>query len=118
MENRIAKRADIKKRVFVEIDTDREQPFYLRDGNLFAADSADISSYGIAIQSRYFLPKGLVVDLKVHGTDFDLSEVISLEGEVRYCNYKHDDGYRCGLKLTNTRQRYLETFGRFAENNA
>ena len=114
MENRIAPRSRIDKRVFVEIDKERKQPFYLRDGNIFDADSADVSSTGISVRSRYYLPKGLVVDLKIEGTDFGISEVINLEGEVRYCKQDEPSKYRCGLKFRNTRQRYEDIFANLA----
>ena len=113
MENRVFKRSTLDKKIFVEIDNDPNQSYHTRDGDLLDANSADISEGGISLKSRYYLPKGLRVDVKMQGVGFGLSEIINLDAEIRYCEQEASHEYRCGLKFLDPGQRYEDVFGDF-----
>ena len=111
MKNRVFKRSTLDKKIFVEIDNDPNQSYHTRDGDLLDANSADISEGGISLKSRYYLPKGLRVDVKMQGVGFGFSEIINLDGEIRYCEQEASHEYRCGLKFLEPSQRYEDVFG-------
>ena len=118
MENRVFPRSRLDQKIFVEVDKDPNQSYHTRDGNLFDTDSADISESGVSLKSRYYLPKGLRLDVKMQGADFGLSEIINLDGEIRYCKQEGTHEYRCGLKFLDPSQRYEEVFGNFVKKSS
>lgn len=106
METRIALRIDIDLKVVSKIDEDYQQKFGLVCGKTFEVKGMDVSELGVGILSKYFLPKGLIIEAEIDGAFFGLSEIMKIKGEVRHCRYIRNLGYRCGLKFLNLPDTY------------
>lgn len=101
LDTRFVSRVDVTLRVVSKINRDANQSFELADGNFFKARAFNIGAQGIGIITKYFLPKGLVVDLEIAGPLFGFKECLTLKGEVRYCNniYNERNKYKCGISF-------------------
>lgn len=106
METRSAPRVSINLGVISRIDDKNGQKFSLSKGNIFEVKVVDISVSGVGIVSKYFLPKGLSIELEIDGKPFGLDEAMKIKGEIRYCNYIKACGYRCGVKFINILGNY------------
>lgn len=113
METRKAPRINIDLKVISRIDEDAQQKFGLVCGEIFEVNVVDITESGVGILSKFFLPKGLIVKLEIEGAVFNLKEIMKIKGEIRYCNYIKDLGYRCGVKFLNVPDIYREAISRF-----
>ena len=49
--------------------------------------------------SKYFLPRGLIIELDIDGKPFGLDRNIKTKGEVRYCRIMKSFENRCGVKF-------------------
>ena len=113
METRQAPRADISLNVVAEIDEDSRQRFAIAAGNRFAVSIVDISTVGLGIISKYFLPKGLFLEFEIGGVPFGLSENMKIKGEIRYSRYVRSSTYRCGVKFLNISDKYRNAIAGF-----
>ncbi|RJO65469.1 MAG: PilZ domain-containing protein [Candidatus Omnitrophota bacterium] len=113
METRLASRVNIDLKVVCKTEELHQQKFCLASGNKFEVKVLDISILGIGLQTKYFLPKGLIIDTEIEGAFFGLQEVMKIKGEVRYCNYIRGLGYRCGIKFLNISNKYKDAIIQF-----
>jgi len=113
METRIVARVDIDLRILFRLPEGPTQQFALAAGKSFEANALDISVLGIGVLSRYFLPHGLILDLEIDGKLLGLNEVIKVKGEIRYCRYLKDVGYRCGIKFLDLSEDYQKAITKF-----
>ncbi len=106
METRIALRIDIDLKVVSKIDEGYQQKFGLACGKNFEVKGMDVSELGVGVLSKYFLPKGLIIEAEIDGAFFGLNETMKIKGEVRHCQYIRNLGYKCGLKFLNLPDTY------------
>jgi hypothetical protein len=107
METRYAPRVRLDLKVLSRVSDEDGQKFLLSKGNTFEIEIADISTLGVGIISRFFLPKGLRIELEIDGKPFGLDNSMKIKGEVRYCNYIKSSRYRCGIKFIDISSQYL-----------
>lgn len=113
---RSAPRLNINLKLISRIDEEIEQRFSLSRGNTFEVDTVDISALGIGILSKYFLPKGLRIEVDIDGQAFGLDGLMKIKGEVRFCQYIKASVYRCGVKFINISDEYREKIADFISN--
>ncbi|MDD5565489.1 MAG: PilZ domain-containing protein [Candidatus Omnitrophica bacterium] len=117
METRLAPRVNIDLRVVCSTEELHQQKFCLAGGNKFEVKLLDISVLGIGFLTKYFLPKGLIIDTEMDGACFGLQEVMTIKGEIRHCNYIRGMGYRCGIKFLNISNKYKDAIIQFIAAN-
>jgi len=101
MQTRFGPRVKVDINIVSEIDkTLREQISFVR-GNRFEGHAYDISIVGIGLTSKYFLPKGLIIQTEIDGAAFGLDKPMKLKGKVRHCEYVKKESYKCGIKFLN-----------------
>jgi len=113
METRLASRVNISINVNSRIDAKKDQQVILAEGNRFSAVACNISVLGIAIRVKYFLPKGLVLDLEIDGIYFGLEGPMKIKAEVRHCDYVKYRTYECGLKFLDITAQYKKAIENF-----
>ncbi|MFH1355341.1 MAG: PilZ domain-containing protein, partial [Candidatus Omnitrophota bacterium] len=101
METRKAPRIGINLTINSKIPSEYKQKFALINGMNFDAQVVDISSLGMGMFSKYFLPKGLILELSMDGKYFGVSEDIVVRAEVRHCAFIKGRGYRSGMQFLN-----------------
>jgi len=117
METRLKQRVRLNIEIIVRIPEGGKQKFTLAEGDSFKAGVLDISVLGIAIFSKYFLPRGLMLELEMPGAIFTINEDIKIRGEVRYSIYVRPSVYRCGIKFLDIPEKYTEAIARFVSLN-
>lgn len=110
METRISSRVKAKLKVSCRING--RQKFALACGEVFEPAAVDISEVGIGLISKYFLPKGLTVELAIEGILPDAGKIMKVKGEVRYSIFKKDSGYRCGVKFLDMPDEYRKSIAK------
>lgn len=115
IETRLARRVNISLKILSRIDKEMEGKFSLSIGNVFEINLISISILGISIYSKYYLPKGLQVELEIDGKPFGLKESMNIKGEVRYCKQVKLSKYNCGIKFINIQNKYKERIAGFVE---
>ena len=113
METRIATRLKIRLRIVSKIDKKFQQGFGLICGRSFRVDTFDISEAGIGFYSKYFLPKGLMLEIGMNGIPLGLKRVARMKAEVRHCEYSILRGYRCGVKFVDIPDSYRMAIAQF-----
>ena len=115
LNSRLVPRMKVALRTVTTIDKDLDQKLILANGNSFQADAFDIGPLGIGIRIKYFLPKGLIVELKIKGTPFGLRKPMKLQGIVRYCKnvYIQHNLYKCGIKFITMPKEYKKAILQF-----
>jgi len=108
METRGAKRVNVSLKIASHIDNQGDQRFTISQGDIFEVEVVDISVSGIGINSKYFLPKGLVIDIEIDGKTFDSNTVMRMKGELRYCRSVKVSRYRCGIKFIDPPVEYVK----------
>jgi len=73
----------------------------------------DISSGGIGIISKHFLPIGSRIEVAFSGEILGLKKYFRLKGEVRYCSALKQRNFRCGIKFINPPELYSAKFNDF-----
>lgn len=74
----------------------------------------DLSSGGIGIISKHFLPIGLRIQIAFSGRMLGLNKYLRLKGEVRYCSScSKQRNFRCGIKFINPPESYSAKFKEF-----
>lgn len=117
METRGAKRVDVNLKIASRVDNQGEHKFTISQGDTFEVEVVDISVSGIGIFSKYFLPKGLVLDIEIDGKIFGGSEIMKMKGELRYCRSVKLSKYRCGIKFVDPPQEYVKLLADFISKN-
>lgn len=109
-------RIKMSLKVISKIYKDLDQKFALAKGSSFKGDTFNISVLGMGISLKYFLPKGLVVELEIQGESFGLTGTMKLWGEVRYCKYMYKQGklYKCGIKFLGIPKEYEQAIVKFS----
>jgi c-di-GMP-binding flagellar brake protein YcgR len=113
MDTRSAPRVAVKLRVISTIDKSMKDSVSLAGGNRFEARAYDISVGGIGLLTKYFLPKGLLLELEIEGIPFGLKERITAKGEVTYCKNIQVHKYRCGIRFTEMADQYTKAIAQF-----
>jgi c-di-GMP-binding flagellar brake protein YcgR len=113
IETRSAIRVDIKLKVICRIHEDFCQKFGLSCGDSFKLIAVDISVAGIGVISKFFLPKGLILELEIEGIPPDLEKIMKIKGEIRYCMNKKNLGYSCGIKFLDLLDEYKNSITEF-----
>lgn len=113
METRRAPRININLKIKSKIPEKYRQKFALTTGASFEVDAVDISMLGIGIFSKYFLPKGLILELEINGEPFELKEEMILTAEVRHCAFIKGQGYRCGVQFLDLSEKYKKVIAEF-----
>jgi c-di-GMP-binding flagellar brake protein YcgR len=113
MQTRLSHRLKVSLEGVSKIDKRSKKQFALTKGDSFKIDILDISVLGLCMISKYFLPKGLFVDLEIDGTLFGLKETMKIKGEIRYCEYLKYYTYRCGVKFLDMPEKYKKVISRF-----
>jgi len=114
METRSSSRIEVKLKVVCRIHENFCQQFGLVCGDVFELAAADISEAGIGVISKYFLPKGLILNLEITGIPFN-EEVMKIAGEIRYCIFKKNSGYRCGIKFLDIKEEYRKNIAKLVQ---
>jgi c-di-GMP-binding flagellar brake protein YcgR len=99
METRSAPRVAIELKVVCHIDESQKNKFMLASGKSFEVRVLDISELGLGMVSKYFLPRGLILELDIDGKPFGLDINIKTKGEMRYCRITKSFENRCGVKF-------------------
>lgn len=106
METRAASRVAIKLKVVCRIEKNFCRKFGLTCGDVFGLTAVDISESGIGVVSEYFLPKGLILELEIEGVPPDIEKIMTIKGEICYCTYKKNSGYKCGVRFIDLLDEY------------
>lgn len=117
METRLAQRVKLSLEAVLKIAEEPKQKFALSQGNCFVVNILDISKMGIGLLSKYFMPKGLIVELQLNGDPFGLKETVKVDAEIRWCNYIKPSEYRCGVKFLNILAKYENAIAQFVSAN-
>ena len=112
IETRSSFRIDIKLKVICRIHENFCQKFGLTCGDVFKLIAVDISASGLGVMSEYFLPKGLILELEIEGMPFSPEKIMKIKGEIRYCVYKKNSGYRCGIIFLDILEEYKNSIAK------
>jgi len=82
----------------------------------FSGQAIDISLGGIGIYSEYYLPTGLLLELKIDGSVLGIQRQLEIKAEVRYCNFITQRKYRCGLKFVDLSKEDKAILAEFVKN--
>lgn len=107
MDTRFTYRVNLDLKALLEIEDDEGQQIALVGGNKLEAKIFDISVSGIGLGIKYFVPKGLMVSVKIDGTLLGLDKAMHVKGEICYCNYVQASLYKCGVRFIDIPKRYV-----------
>lgn len=113
MNTRQGPRVEVSLRVISTIDESMKDSVSLANGNRFEARAYDISVGGMGLFTKYFLPKGLLLELEIEGAPFGLKERIVAKGEVTHCKNFQVHKYKCGIRFTEMADKYIKTISQF-----
>ena len=117
METRSAKRVSVNLKIASRIDNQGDQKFSISQGDIFEVEVVDISVSGIGVFSKYFLPKGLIIDIDIDGKVFGSDKVMKMKGELRYCRSVKISRYRCGIRFVDPPAEYIKIIAEFISKN-
>lgn len=115
MNTRKKPRTQLDIKVVLSIDEKSKEVFSLAQGKPVEATTIDISSLGMGVVTKYYLPKGLIMDLEIEGKSFGSKKSIKVKGEIRYCMYTGISGYRAGIKFINILGEDQDKISKFVE---
>lgn len=110
MEIKNTLRIPVDLEVAWKVDKKLGQPYHLEINNVCRDKAFDISSGGMGIISKHFLPTGLRIEIAFSGSILGLKKFLRLKGEVRYCNCIKQANYRCGIKFIDVPLSYSTKF--------
>jgi len=113
METRRATRSRVVLKVSLRLDQQAQQKFCLSKSCIFEVEIVDISIGGVGVFSKYFLPKGLIIEVEIEGESFGFNEPMRIKSEIRYCNYVKASRYRCGIKFIDISDKYQKSIADF-----
>lgn len=113
MNTRVGPRVEVSLRVISTIDESMKDSISLAGGNRFEARAYDISVGGIGLVTKYFLPKGLLLELEIEGAPFKLKERITAKGEVTHCKNVQAHKYKSGIRFTEMADKYIKVIAEF-----
>jgi len=113
MDTRFSRRIELLVEVDAEINGSAGQKISLASGNKFHAKVVDISESGIGMIIKSYLPKGVIIKLKIGGAPFNINTDIEVKGEICYCRNVDKDTYRCGLKFLNLPEEWRAAIAQF-----
>lgn len=113
MDTRSAPRIPVRLEVLVNIDNKPDQSIKLAAGTQFDATVFDISSKGMGIFIKYFLPRETAIELVLAGAPFGLKDDMKIKSEVKYCNCVATHTYRCGVEFLDLPEEYKNTINSF-----
>ncbi len=116
MDTRQGPRVGASLRVISTIDKSMQDSVSLANGNRFEARAYDISVGGIGLVAKYFLPKGLMLELEIEGAPFGLQERITAKGEVTHCKNVQVHKYKCGIRFTEISDKHKGAIAQFISN--
>ncbi len=106
-------RIPIDLKVAWKVDKKLGQPYQLGIKSACRDKAFDISSGGMGIISKHFLPTGLRIEIAFSGTTLGLKSFLRLKGEVRYCSCIKQSNFRCGIKFIDPPASYSAKFNEF-----
>ncbi len=108
METRRAKRLKTSFSVKLKLDLSSGQHFQVKDGSV-EAGALDISTLGVGLMSKCFIPKGIVVDLELKINN----KTIETRGEIRSAVSGGKGLTRLGIQfvgLDNSQKEIIDNF--------
>jgi len=117
MKSRTGPRLQAILKVVSKIDKNSKQKFILLNGDSFEANTYDISASGMGVYTKYFFPKGLILELEIKGEPLGMKEHIRAKGEVRHCEFIKTHYYRCGLRFTDIQEKDKNAIAEFIAAN-
>ena len=101
MDTRLHPRSEAELKVICRIADCNEVTFALADTKSFEINALDISEGGLGVETKHFLPTGLILELDIDGRYLELSGNIKTKAEVRNCYSIKGArrGYRGGFKF-------------------
>lgn len=117
METRLKYRIKLILRIISEIGRHFKRKVMLVKGSRFEATTYDITVEGMGILIRYYLPRGVVIELAMKGGPFGVKKATTLKGEVRYCNFISYHSYKCGVRFVDLSARQRRAIARFISAN-
>jgi len=113
METRRESRIDIELKITAKVSEGPRQKFSLVDGKSFEIEVVNISKSGASLLTKYFFPRGLIIEMQIEGAFFGLKEMMKIKGEICYCRYAKSSRYRCGIKFLDIAQKYQKAIAKF-----
>lgn len=113
METREGPRIGVSLSVISTINESDRGSISLAGGNSFECRACDISAGGIGLITKYYLPKGLLLELEIEGVRFGLQGKFKVKGEVIHCKNIPAHGYKCGVKFTEIANEYRAAISQF-----
>jgi len=113
METRERPRIDAKLKVDLNIDESFKDQITLVGGNNMETETCDINLGGLCLILKYFLPRGLIVNLSIDGTPFGLDRKIDVKAEIRHSKYVKVHTYKTGVRfldLSEEDRKYIDDF--------
>ena len=117
MDTRQGPRVEVTLRVISTIDKSMQDSVSLANGNRFESRAYDISVGGIGLVTKYFLPKGLLLEMEIEGAPFGLQERIISKGEVSHCKNIQVHKYKCGVRFTEMADKYTKIIAQFVSSH-
>ncbi|MDP3143413.1 MAG: PilZ domain-containing protein [Candidatus Omnitrophota bacterium] len=117
MQTRLAHRINVNFNIIFRVCADPQRKFAIVSGKSLECKAFDISELGVGLSSKYFFPKGLMLDMKIDGSLFGLREAMNIRGEVRYCIFNRSYGYRSGIKFIDLADKYHRSIAKFIGEN-
>lgn len=118
MQTRLNPRVNIFIKITSKIDRSLDQHIYLSAGDSLRAFTCDISKAGLSfIVKRYYLPKGLFIEIYFDNPFFGRTKSIKIKGEICYCNYIKHRAYKCGVKFLEMSTKHKKLITQFIANH-
>lgn len=113
METRRKPRISVNINIDCNVLEDSEQNFSLSSGKDFILNAVDINVLGVGATSKYYLPQGLIIIMKIGGEYFSMDTFIEVKSEIRYCRCAGPSLYRCGITFMDVPQQCHDAINRF-----
>ena len=113
MKSRLAPRIKTNLKVTTKISDEFKDNFGFTHSDSFTVDVIDISTLGMGVYVDHFLPKGLIVQLNLKGKPFGLKKDMSINAEIRHCEYLKPFSYKCGIKFIDIPTTQIKSINKF-----
>lgn len=114
MQTRLSPRVNIVIKITLKIDRNLDQHIRLSAGDSFRASTCDMSKTGLSfIVKRYYLPRGLFIELYLDNPFLGQTKSIKIKGEICYCNYIKRRAYKCGVKFIEMSTKHKKLITQF-----
>ncbi len=117
MDTRLVPRITIQLKSSINIENKPDQNIRLTEGSHFDAAAFDISSHGLGLIMKYFLPKGTSIEIVIEGAPFGLKEDMKIKGEIKYCNSIAGHQHKCGVEFISLPEECQKAIDAFIAKN-